>query len=50
VKSVGNLMQTVPRAKIESITKLDKSLMLQPSQMGLTAETIADIVAYLKSL
>ena len=50
IKSIGGLLQTVPKPRIESVRKLEKSLMLQPSQMGLTAESIADIVAYLKGL
>jgi putative membrane-bound dehydrogenase-like protein len=50
VKSMGAQLQTVPKSRIESITKLEKSLMFQPSQMGLTPQGIADIVAYLKSL
>ena len=50
IKSTGAQIQTVPRARIESVKPLGKSLMFQPSQLGLTAESIADIVAYLKSL
>jgi putative membrane-bound dehydrogenase-like protein len=50
IKSTGGQLQTVPRAKVESVKPLGKSLMFQPSQMGLTPEGIADIVAYLKSL
>ncbi len=49
IKSMGGLLQTVPKGRIESITKLESSLMLQPAQMGLTAQTIADIVAFLKN-
>jgi len=47
---MGGLVQTVPRERIESVTRMTKSLMYEPSQLGLTAQTIADIVAYLKSL
>lgn len=50
IKSTGGLVQTVPQARLASITKLDKSLMLEPAQLGLTAQAIADLVAYLKSL
>ena len=50
IKSTGGVLQTVPKPRIESVKKLEKSLMFQPSQMGLTAESIADIVAYLKGL
>ena len=36
--------------RIESVTKVTKSLMYEPSQLGLTAQAIADIVAFLKGL
>ena len=50
IKCMGGLVQTVPQSRIQSVTKLTRSLMLQPQQMGLTPQGIADIVAYLKSL
>ena len=50
IKCMGGLVQTVPRKRIASVTKMTKSLMYEPSQLGLTAQGIADIVAYLKSL
>ncbi len=50
IKSAGGLIQTVPQERIESVTKLTRSLMLEPSQLGLNAQGIADLVAYLQSL
>jgi putative membrane-bound dehydrogenase-like protein len=50
MKCMGGLVQTVPKSRIESVTHLTKSLMYEPAQLGLTPQTIADIVAYLKSL
>ena len=50
IKCMGGLLQTVPQNRIASVTKMTKSLMYEPSQLGLTAQTIADIVAYLKEL
>jgi len=50
IKCMGGLVQTVPRARIASVKKMTQSLMYEPSQLGLTAQGIADIVAYLKSL
>ena len=50
IKSTGGLVQTVPQSRIASVTKLAKSLMYEPSQLGLTAQSIADLVAYLQSL
>jgi len=50
IKSAGGLVQTVPQERIASVTKLSKSLMLDPAQLGLTPQAIADIAAYLKTL
>ena len=50
IKCMGGLVQTVPRARIQSVRKMNRSLMYEPSQLGLTAQGIADIVAFLKSL
>jgi putative heme-binding domain-containing protein len=50
IKCMGGLVQTVPRNRIASVTPMKKSLMYEPSQLGLNAQTIADLVAYLKSL
>ena len=45
IKCMGGLVQTVPRKRIASVTKMEKSLMYEPSQLGLNAQGIADIVA-----
>ena len=50
IKCMGGMVQTVPRSRIKSVTPLTKSLMYVPQQLGLNAQSIADIVAYLKSL
>lgn len=50
IKSIGGLVQTVPQDRIASVKKLDRSLMFAPATLGLNAQSIADIVAYLKSL
>ena len=49
IKCMGGIVQAVPRDRIASVKKMDRSLMYAPAQLGLTAQTIADIVAYLKS-
>jgi putative membrane-bound dehydrogenase-like protein len=49
VKCIGGQHQEIDEDKIQSITKMDKSLMFPPEVLGLTAQTVADIVAYLKS-
>jgi putative heme-binding domain-containing protein len=50
VKSMGGQTQEVWRDRVKSITPLNRSLMLPPESLGLTAEKIADIVAYLQSI
>jgi putative heme-binding domain-containing protein len=50
IKCMGGLVQTVPRSRITSVKPLDRSLMYEPSQLGLDAQRISDIVTYLKSL
>ncbi len=49
IKCMGGQLQTVPQGRIASVTKMTKSLMYEPPQLGLTAQAIADIVAYLKN-
>ena len=50
VKSMGNVIQTVPRSRVRELRKLDRSLMMSPAQMGLDDQAVADIAAYLRSL
>jgi putative membrane-bound dehydrogenase-like protein len=51
IKCMGGVVQTVPKKRIQSLQKLKgRSLMFEPSMLGLTEQGIADIVAYLKSL
>lgn len=51
IQCVGGMQQTVPKAKIASVVPMKgQSLMYEPSQLGLDAQKIADIVAWLKSL
>jgi putative membrane-bound dehydrogenase-like protein len=50
IKCMGGLVQTVPKERIASMKKMDRSLMYQPQQLGLTPQAISDIVAYLKGL
>jgi putative heme-binding domain-containing protein len=50
VKSMGGLVQSIPRSRIKEEKHLDRSLMFTPAQMGLTEQGVADIAAYLRSL
>ena len=40
---------SISRKNIESSKQLDKSLMMSAGQLGLTAQDVADIIAYLKA-
>jgi putative heme-binding domain-containing protein len=50
IKCMGGLVQTVPRSRIQSVAKMDRSLMYDPAQLGLDAQRISDIVTYLRGL
>jgi len=49
IKSTGGQKQEIDEDRIKSVTKLERSLMWPPEVMGLTAQSVADIVAYLQS-
>lgn len=49
IVSMGGVTQIVPGGKIESKKTMNRSLMLSASQLGLTAQDVADLVAYLKA-
>jgi len=50
IRSQGGITQMVPAAQIQSTKPLGRSLMLSAEQLGLGAQQIADVLAYLKSL
>ena len=50
IKSMGGLVQSIPRARVKEEKQLDRSLMFTASQMGLTEQSVADMAAYLRSL
>jgi putative heme-binding domain-containing protein len=49
VQSMGGLTQLIPAGKVESRKRLNRSLMLSGEQLGLKAQDIADVVAWLKT-
>jgi putative membrane-bound dehydrogenase-like protein len=49
VKSMGGLVQTIPKSKVKEIKKLGRSLMFTADMMGLDHQALADIAAYLAS-
>jgi len=49
IKSMGGQIQSVPRNRIQSMKPLDRSLMLSAEALGLNAQSLADVVAYMQS-
>lgn len=50
VQSQGGIVQVIPSNKVENVEPLGRSLMLSADQLGLNAQDVADILAYVKSL
>ncbi len=48
VRSMGGQTQFVPKNRIASRKKLDRSMMLSAAQLGLSTQDVADLVAYLR--
>lgn len=48
IQSTGGMIQMIPATLIEKRQRLGRSLMLSAGQLGLSAQQIADIAAYLK--
>ena len=40
----------IPKNKVESVRGLRRSLMLSAEQLGMDAQALADVLAYMKSL
>ena len=50
IQSMGGVTQLIPTDRVKSRTRLNRSLMLGADQLGLNAQGVADIVAYLRGL
>jgi len=48
VRSMGGQTQFVARNRIKSRRKLDRSMMMSATMLGMTAQDVADVVAYLR--
>lgn len=48
IRSMGGQNQYVPQSRVKSRKKLDRSMMLNATQLGLSAQDVADVVAYLR--
>lgn len=50
VQCQGGVMQMIPKNRVESIRGLQRSLMLSGEQLGMDAQALADLLAYMKTL
>lgn len=50
IQSAGGLTQLIPKERIESKKDFNRSLMYDPATLGLSAQDVANIAAYLKGL
>ena len=50
VQSQGGIVQVISSSRLESIEPLERSLMLSADQLGLSAQDVADLLAYFKAL
>lgn len=50
VQSMGGLTQLIPADRVKRTGRFDRSLMMSADQLGLDAQAVADLVAYLKTL
>ncbi|MDA7673107.1 NPCBM/NEW2 domain-containing protein [Verrucomicrobiales bacterium] len=50
IQSMGGITQILPKKKVEKVGKMKASLMLSADQLGLTAQDLADLAAFLKDL
>lgn len=49
VRSIGGQTQFVPKSRIKSRRPLDHSLMISATQLGMTPQDVADVVAFLRT-
>ena len=49
IQSAGGITQLVPKERIQKKREFERSLMYEPATLGLTAQDIADLAAWLKS-
>ena len=50
IKSMTGILQIIPKSNIVSKRSMNESLMLNATQLGLSEQDIADVVAYLQSI
>ena len=48
MRSMGGVTQIIPADRVASRRRLPGSLMMSAAQLGLTAQDVADLVAFLR--
>lgn len=48
IRSMGNVTQLVPVTKVAAQRRMRESLMMSAAQLGLTAQDVADVIAFLR--
>ena len=49
MRSMGGVTQIIPADRVASRRRMPESLMMSAAQLGLTAQDVADLVAFLRS-
>ncbi len=49
IRSMGNVTQVVPLARVKARERLPRSLMMSAAELGMTAQDVADVVAFLRA-
>jgi putative membrane-bound dehydrogenase-like protein len=49
IRSMGGVTQIVPASRVAQRRRMKESLMIGAAQLGLTAQDVADLIAYLRS-
>jgi putative heme-binding domain-containing protein len=49
IRSMGGVTQFVPADRVASRRRMPRSLMMSAAQLGLTAQDVADVIAFLRS-
>ena len=50
IQSMGGVTQIIPKSKVEKVSNFKGSLMLSADQLGMTAQDLADLATYLKTV
>ena len=49
MRSMGNVTQVIPASRVKARERLTRSLMMDAAQLGMSAQDVADVVAFLSA-